>query len=570
MLVLLLNWIFIFFITYVFGYTGLELLSRLTKTTFNSKIHPTLLSLTGLALITGLANYTSLFFRINIEFVAVLSITGVLLAWFNRKKIYSGFTNIKVKNIHPLTLFFALAFFLIAIFKAVGPTEIMDDGEYYLPLIRWIEQYPVLPGTALFHDRMGYNSSFHMSSAIFGHVYWFKGGLYDLNGYLFLIINIYFLSGVNRLIRNISRYTVQDYLMLFAGIALYRQLLTSIDSNYPYIFIGIVLLLLFIEKANLNTIKIWDTKAHIFLILALYIITVKFLAVYFLLFICVLLYQQWRQRNFRLISFVLVFGVIFIFPWLARNVVLTGYLVYPVYLIDFFNVEWKIPIEIARNNYLYVSEHAKTLTVRHSLYYEGVAHVPLNQWLPQWWTNHAKTIISSLITAVALPPSLILLSILLTARGKKLIQENSGLLITLAISLIFLVFWFFQYPSVRFGWPWILFIIVFTMIKFNEQFIKLPQQFIRFSALVLLALGLLRGVSKTFSESDQLGRHLIFPEQVTELKAYTTKRIGSYEIRVSKDKHCWGIDPPCMPVYYDELQIELRGTDFKKGFKVQK
>ncbi len=569
MLLILLNWFFIFITTYSIGYAGLSMLKVFTQNKSQPNLSPVFISLTGLSLITTLANYFSLFAEIGQVFLIGLVVITIIAIAFFHKSLMVPIRTINVKNIHPLVIIFAGGFFFIALFKAAGPTEIWDEGQYFLPLIRWIESYPTIPGSALFHDRMGYNSAFHMSSAVFGFSFWFKGGMYDLNAYLFLILNFYFLTGVNRIVKNKVKFALHDYLMLFAGIALYRQLLTSMDADYPHIFIGLLLLPIFIEKSDQKSLKVWDHKSTAFLIIAAYLVTVKFLAVFYFLFVAVLLVFQFQQKHWQFLWFSSGLGLFIFFPWLARNVIMTGYLVYPLYQFDFFQVDWKIPLEIAQNNYLYVGEHAKTLVERHTLYYEGASKVPVSGWLPQWWANHATINLSALITAMIFPPSLLVLVIYLMITGKKQLSGLSGHLIALGIVMVFILFWFFNYPNVRFGWAWVLFLVVFTLIKTSEALFKIPRKFIRVSAIALFSLTLARGVFKSGAESPEFQAYLLTPAEVRMPESFFTKKTGPFEVMFTPDMHCWGAQPPCSPYYYEALNIVPRGKILTEGFKVE-
>lgn len=569
MLLILLNWIFIFCTTYTLGYAGLSLLKIYNTHKEDVSLHPALISLSGLAIITTLGNYFSLLFPIDIYFVWTLVLLTITALFIFRNNLSTPFRTINVKNIHPLLIIFGAGFFFIAMVKSSGPTEVWDEGQYFLPLIRWIEQYPAVPGSALFHDRMGYNSAFHMSSAIYGWSFWFKGGMYDLNGYLFLLINFYFLGGVKRIIRKEYETKLSDYLMLFSGIALYRQLLTSMDADYPHVFIGLTLLVIFLEKSSQKNLKVWDTKANAFLLLSIYLVTVKFLAVFFSLFIAVLLFYQIRQKQWKLIGLCLMVAFIGFLPWLTRNVIMTGYLVYPLYQFDFFTVDWKIPMEIAKNNYLYVGEHAKTLVERHSLYYDGASNISVSEWLPKWWTNHATINISALITAIILPPGLLVLTVYLIRFWKKLRSEKTEQLLTIFIVLLFLIFWFFQYPNVRFGWAWILVVIVFTMVKTHKVFFRISPSLLRILAIALFSLSLLRGIWKTVNESEHLLTQMVIPVETKVPEAVLEKTIGEYKAVFTPDMHCWGAPPPCGPIYYQGLEVVPRGEKFTEGFKIE-
>ncbi len=570
MLIILLNWLFIFCTTYIVGFAGLSLMKKFLSKEKIPQLPIALIVITGLAVITTLANYFSLFSKIGSGFLVFISGLSLLSFLILRKNILTPFKAINVKNIHPLVGILGIGFFLIALIKASGPTEIWDEGQYFLPLIRWIEHYQVVPGTALFHDRMGYNSAFHMSSAVYSFAFWFKGGLYDLNAFLFVLINSYFLGGVNRIIKREVKWKLHDYLMLFAGIALYRQLLTSMDADYPHIFIGLVLLLTFLAKSEQDSLKVWDDHSNVLLLVSIYLVTVKFLAIYYLLFVLVLLWFQIRENHWRILWMCIIAGLFIFLPWLTRNVIMTGFLAYPLYQFDFFAVDWKVPLEMARNNYLYVGEHAKTLVERHSLYYDGASKVPMNIWLPQWWSNHATINISALITAIIFPPAFIVLIAYLLNKGKELSSKNPGHVIQISIALIFLVFWFLQYPNVRFGWSWVLFVVVFAIVKTHQVYFRIPSSFLRVAVLILFTLSLGRALWKTVDESGEVLAWIISPVETKLCEDMYTKKIGPYEVKLANDMHCWGSSPPCLPYYYDELEIVPRGEDFLDGFKVKK
>ena len=45
----------------------------------------------------------------------------------------------------------------------------IDTGNYHLPAALWARAYPVVPGLANLHGRLGFNSSFHLFAASFAY-----------------------------------------------------------------------------------------------------------------------------------------------------------------------------------------------------------------------------------------------------------------------------------------------------------------------------------------------------------------------------------------------------------------
>jgi hypothetical protein len=157
----------------------------------------------------------------------------------------------------------------------------------------------------------------------------------------------------------------------------------------------------------------------------------------------------------------------------------------------------------------------------------------------------------------------------LIVKGKKAFSDHTGHMWALCIVLVFLVFWFFNYPNVRFGWAWVLFIIVFTLIKTHDVFFKVPQNVIRILAIVLFSLTLVRGIWKSGTESSGLRANLVAPVEVRMPESFFTAKTGPFEVMFTPDMHCWGAKPPCSPFYYETLNIVPRGEVFTEGFKVE-
>ena len=131
-----------------------------SKSSTSQDLDTTKTFLIGLAIITCLANYWSIYLPITPLFFILLLPLVIYGAILISKR--------KRKNYGPIEI--ALLFFLTvaALCLSLGQTPNIDEAGYYLPLVKWIETYAVTPGTALLNHRIGFNSCFHMLSAVFG------------------------------------------------------------------------------------------------------------------------------------------------------------------------------------------------------------------------------------------------------------------------------------------------------------------------------------------------------------------------------------------------------------------
>ena len=57
-----------------------------------------------------------------------------------------------------------------------------------------------------------------------------------------------------------------------------------------------------------------------------------------------------RQKEWKRIGLYVAAGLAVLIPWLVRNVVLTGWLIYPFEAVDLFSVDWKVPLELMQHD----------------------------------------------------------------------------------------------------------------------------------------------------------------------------------------------------------------------------
>lgn len=58
-----------------------------------------------------------------------------------------------------------------------------------------------------------------------------------------------------------------------------------------------------------------------------------------------------RSKEWKKIGIYLLCGCVVLAPWLVRNVLISGWLIYPFAAIDLFSVDWKIPASYLQNEF---------------------------------------------------------------------------------------------------------------------------------------------------------------------------------------------------------------------------
>ena len=69
-----------------------------------------------------------------------------------------------------------------------------------------------------------------------------------------------------------------------------------------------------------------------------------------------------KEKRYGQIAVYIMLGLLAVFPYLARNVILSGWLVYPFPSIDLFSFDWKIPAGEARYDAEEIKVYAKGMT----------------------------------------------------------------------------------------------------------------------------------------------------------------------------------------------------------------
>ena len=79
---------------------------------------------------------------------------------------------------------------------------------------------------------------------------------------------------------------------------------------------------------------------------------------------------------FALMSFLIVL------PFLARNVIISGYLLYPYTGIDLFRVDWKMPVSIALGDRDGIVSHGRAIQNL-----QNWKELSMAEWLPIWFAS---------------------------------------------------------------------------------------------------------------------------------------------------------------------------------------
>jgi hypothetical protein len=209
-----------------------------------------------------------------------------------------------------------------------------------LQILRWLEEYPAVFGLGNLFGRLAYNSSFHWISTYFSLSFLGFGKFLILNGLLlsmlaWKVMRLWFQEDK-------MPYRLFYFAILASALVIGRSFVSSLSTDLPACFFTFAVFMVFLEELKKGNAPSIDFSFFALFVIACSASIVKLSIAPIGL---VILFQCWQLRKIirksHIIS-ILAIGCLFFVPWLVRNVILSGYLIYPLGAIDIFDVDWKI------------------------------------------------------------------------------------------------------------------------------------------------------------------------------------------------------------------------------------
>lgn len=520
-----------------------------------------LIFFTGVTGIIFIGGIYQLYLPINLFFSGSLIILGIFYV-LNNKQRFRGFAGDLYNHVKGLSLFSVLIFtaiLLVALFKSITLSEVIDEAAYHMPFIRWIETFPLIAGIANIEDRMGFNPSKYLLDAIMSFRTTNFDGIYALNGIIYILYASIAIRSIHRLLTKQFDHLHGDVIMIISLLFTWKYPLTGVDADFLNIY-GSILFIYFSLK-YLKQEKVQVLPPLLFLLILL--VTNKFSAIFLGIIYLFILFKTedcFRNPNFKPILFAFAFVTI----WMVRNVIISGYLIYPLYQIDLFSYDWKVPMEIARGQYFYVEDYAKREAVMSVGQYSQLRNGPsFSNWISIWFS-----IVIFFRSGVFAIVGIVISFIYLAWFRFRKIPNIQPVIWQFVILLLFLLsVWFFKMPALRFGWHFIVAIIAISVSFIYFQSKRLFQIII-----VLLFFGVaasnLRNVLQSMALSEPIWENWLKPPNRFSPHDPCKSNINGVSINVSSVYECGALSPPCFPdSFYPGLT--LRGSRIEDGFCIK-
>lgn len=335
MLLIFLSWIYVLITSINLG-VGFDRITR------NSSNNIVITIIKGLFTTTILASFWAIFGRINWEFHLFLLIANALLYLKFKSEIntvYQSFASDFQKLSKSLQLYLAIVFFLILAQCASIPF-IIDNETYYIQTIKWLNEYGFVHGLANLHIFFGQTSGWHITQSVYNFSFLYTN-FNDLSGFCLLLGNVFAIQKLNSYFTNTNINHLIIGLLPVANVLLF-QFISAPSPDVVVYILSFIILLYFIE--NYNSISAESFKTIVVLVLFLfYCKPTSFLMFLLPLILLIVNYKKIAQHTFS--SFALCLMILGLF--ITKNIILTGYPLFPTTSLAFTNYDFKVPKELA-------------------------------------------------------------------------------------------------------------------------------------------------------------------------------------------------------------------------------
>lgn len=340
MLAIFISWIILAFVLLSFGDMLLTLSKKICTQVGNYNLVDKLLA--GICLLIIPLSIWSLWMPSNHIFLLICIVVSFVYWSIYRKKASEILSSIKhaITNLTKIQVVLLVLLGLFSIYLLSLEQEVYDSLMYHHQNIRWNEEFPVVPGLGNLDDKFGFNSNYFLISSIFTFRFIFGEAIYPLQSFIVTAISGWILYELFKSNYEIKRIIIFiSYILLF-WVSIYFLGNTSTDILPNFIVFYII------ARFALRP-ELLKTNSIIYIILPFFLLTCKlsfFPVCIISIYLLCLIIKEKKYKEFTL--FVSICGLIII-PWLIRNVIISGYLIYPLYQIDLFSFDWKVPQEVA-------------------------------------------------------------------------------------------------------------------------------------------------------------------------------------------------------------------------------
>lgn len=549
MLSCLLNWMYMLFTCYVTGFACIRVISGKEAFQFRKR---TSYLYAGIGTMTVYAQLFSIFWKVGLMANMVLLFICVLCIWVFRKEILSDLHSFRL-TVTPTKTVVMIVFFLVFAYGTSTGIIHYDTGLYHAQSIRWIEEYGVVPGLGNLHSRLAYNSAAFCLSALYSMSFLGGQSYHCCTGFLAFLLALVCMEALTK--DRVKKPFLSDFARVVSVYYLFMIFDEMVSPASDYFM---VLLVFYIV---IRWLELIERKERSYLpyallcVLCVVVMTIKLSGALILLLVFKPAMMMIREKRIREIGKFSALGILTAAPFLVRNVILSGWLVYPFTFIDLFSFDFKIPKGMADYD-------AKEIQV----WGRGFSDVeryddPLMQWLPEWIAKLDGSNKVFLILALSGVFLLVILALYGLIHKKKNMADFLHIAGTLTVCFLF---WLLSAPLIRYG---CVFLWLCPVLIWGYVYLKLSPHLDRFKLylIALVVFGVYKLAAFGIEVSTEATTQYLISQKDYENFETVAYELHGYTFYYPKEGDRTGYqDFPAAPVKAEDI---FRGETIKEGFK---
>lgn len=399
----------------------------------------------GFAIILAVIEFLHLFMPVDSKMGVLLLGLALLPVVFRPRRLEPAInvqTLLRDFKQHYFKILLILIIALIWCLRAMGVSNNFDSGLYHFGSIRWLNEYPIIPGLGNLHWRLALNQSyFGFLSLINIFPFWNKG--YAAGGLFLIYLVGLTLIEIGSTQRAAWRWLVGGALFIFLG-----YLAGTLPNPSPDTAVSLLEIVIFgflfrlIKNHKTDSIDLLRDSV-VTLTLCLALITIKLSSIAFAttcgILVLYLQFSRLSQTHSVYLRLMLLIGFISSVH-LVRGYLLSGAPFFPSTFAGAWQLDWAVPIELINFEVALIYSWARL-----------PGELSPAQVLGQWdWISEWFAKISWLDRIVFGSATILMLVNFFLCLNKKTLENHRQYLWMYSPLVSALIFWFLTAPDIRF------------------------------------------------------------------------------------------------------------------------
>lgn len=551
-----LTWIWMAVSCLLMGYGAIGLLGKLTKKSIRSL---DIILMFGVCMVTVYAQAFSLIYKVGLLANIMLLTICLCILVCKRKSIFTSIKELchEIAFSERKWIWTVIAIFVfIVLILSSSTIRHYDTALYHAQSIRWIEEYGVVKGLGNLHNRLAYNSSFFCLQALFSMRYIFGQSMHSVNGFIACFFFVYSVISI-KYFRE-KKLFVSDFLrlciLIYIGLESSYKCISSPGSDFFAIglFFYIVTKMISLLEDNVQ-----DTFQYAVLcILGVFAVSLKLSVAMIVIVTVIPAYWLIKNKQWKEMAVYILTGVLIILPFLIRNVIISGYLIYPYPELDLFNVDWKMPA------YTLLFDRNEIKVWGWGLNNINLFATPITEWFPVWYSGQSE------LSKVLFVINIFLIPILLVGGLYETIKRKGAYLWIIITVVANLMLWFWGAPLSRYGMPFMCILPAYFIGKLSSLIKKqMSRKVIWYGVLVCIILNCYPMCVYAMEQLKEINvfKSADYPEYNCEVHTLDEERIY---VQIEGDQSGYHSFPTTPYVQRLEV-IELRDNSLESGFRIK-